>query len=490
MHFAKEEVIGDDQMKHSAVLQVLLSVGLCCASLGSVTLAYADTASSANSGASWSPVVTQAMQYVKMRSDMQLQAPLFIGDGSGEPHTYLAATAQASANEYEVSLQLSTTPLGLNSPALDQGPNTALSFVIGGFGAKAYPSHDQALAQVQVTQHTPSEPGGYVAPDLQQMRASRTYIGDGVWGTVYAAPYDDLLEWREGDWFFQVQDMSASAAHATAASLVAFLHTHLLPETYGMMTVVDAGDGQHTVLSFAQGAIVYTDWDYHDALAAARMAVSMRSYVGAPEQTFPDAISRALTAIQNQVNPTVAVPLAAPRNFLLGPAQWSALQTQWQTASDAYTVSLVKDDPASLTPQLVAQFGAQTFAGSNTALYYVEQMSGPPNFAGLSSQRISLGSGIAGKLYNQLGLVRWHEGLWTLQVEAGTATDDIALAARIAAFLHVHLLPETHGFMWVKDTPAGDFSHLYWTFGDTVYNVYSVSSALQALQMAVSSESY
>lgn len=431
----------------------------------------------------FNPVVSQAMQYVKMRSDIALAAPLFAGNDNDTSRQYLAATVSATADQYQVALQLATTPLGVNSPALFQPPNTGLAQVIGGFGAKQYATSTQALQQVVVSAHTGSTPGGYISPQGQGFRAGRLYLGLGIWSTVFSKFDDVIVEWHEGDWFFQVQDMSVAAAKATAEPMISYLHKYLLPETHGMVTVVDAGDGQHTALSYAVGRIVYTDWDYHHAVSALRMAVTMRPYVGTPEEVFPPIISQAMTTLAD--NPHVGTSLAAPRDFLLSPHDWSGVQTDVQVEPAQYTVSLYQANQ-----EEIASFGAQTYTTNPTALGYIEQSSEPPHFAGMTSQRISLGNGIAGRLYNEMGLVRWHEGLWTLEVEAGSSSSDVALAAQIVAYLHTHLLPETHGMMWVKNTPSNQFSHLYWTFGNTVYNVYSLSSAAQALRMAVSSQAY
>lgn len=438
----------------------------------------------------WNPVVTQAMQYVKMRSDIPLVAPLFAGNGNGDSGEYLAATALATADRYQVGLQLSTKPVGLNSPLLDTTLSTGLAGVIGGFGARQYPTSAQALQQVVVTSHTRTDPEttNYIAPAGQGFHASRIDLGLGIWGTLYSQKYDVLLEWREGDWFFQVQDMSVSAARATAQPMVAYLHDYLLPETHGECIVDDAGDGQHTSLEYAVGNIVYSDWDYHYALSALRLAATMRPYAGSAEEVFPPVISQTMTQLAN--NPHIRIPLAAPRDYLLPPSAWVGAQTTVQTQPDQYTVSLYGGDASAVNQGEIASFGAQTFIGNPSARQYIAQMSGAPNYAGMASQRISLGHGIAGRVYNQMGFVLWHEGLWTLDVEAGSQVADVRLAAQIVTYLHTHLLPETNGMMWVKNTPAGQFSHLYWAYGDVVYNVYSLTSATRALHMAVSSEAY
>ncbi|KUO97312.1 hypothetical protein [Ferroacidibacillus organovorans] len=438
----------------------------------------------------YNPVVTQAMQYVKKRSDIPLMAPLFAGNGNGaRGKAYLAATAFATANQYHVSLQLSKTPVGLNSPVLDQPPNTGLAGLIGGFGATEFNTAAKALQQVEVTPQSVNAHGyGYLNPEAQHLASSRVNLGLGIWSSVYTGRNIALIDWREGEWFFQVQDTRMIFAKGTAMQLVRYLHTHLLPETHGLMTVIDAGDGQHTNLSYAVGNVVYNVWDYHHALSAARMAVSMTPYHGAPEAVFKASISRALTSLQQ--TPTINLPLFAPTDFLMTASEMSAIQVQTQVQKNQYTITLSPSGSKRGDTNPIASFGVQRFTGNPTALQFIKQMSAPPNFAGMTSRAVSLGNGIVGKIYSDLGIVRWHEGLWTFDVEAGSASSDLALAKRMVAYLHTHLLPETHGYMGVKNTPAGHFSHLYWAFGRDVYNVYSVRHAFQAFHMAVSSATY
>ncbi len=477
-------------MKFLRILPSLLITTLACTSvLMPSSDAFAASKRAINRPA-FNPVVTQAMQYVKKRSDIPLVAPLFAGNGNGAlGRSYLAATASATANQYHVSLQLSTTRAGLNSPVLYQPSNTGLAAVIGGFGATEFKTATQALRQVEVTpQSTTSYGFGYINPRAQHLKSSRMNLGLGIWSSVYTGRNTVLIDWREGEWFFQVHDMQMNSAKGAAMQLVRYLHTHLLPETHGMLMMDNAGDGQHTYLSYAVGNVVYNDWDYHHALSAARMAVSMTSYQGAPEAVFPAPISRALTSLQQ--TPTVNLPLFAPTDFLMTAKEMSAAQVQTQAQKDQYTITLSPFASHLGYANPIASFGVQRFMGNPTALQFIKQMSAPPNFVGMTSRVVSLGNGIVGKIYSDLGIVRWHEGLWTFDVEAGSASSDLALAKRMVAYLHTHLLPETNGYMWVKNTPVGRYSHLYWTFGRDVYNVYSVRHTFQAFHMAVSSATY
>ena len=121
----------------------LAGAGLLAAGLLAVTPASAATAPP-----TFNPVVAQAMAYVAARTNLPLWAPTFIGHANGVTRGYMAATSSASSAGYRVSLRVSTTPVGLNSPALYQPANTGLAAVIGGFGAQRVSSANQAIQDV------------------------------------------------------------------------------------------------------------------------------------------------------------------------------------------------------------------------------------------------------------------------------------------------------------------------------------------------------
>lgn len=93
-------------------------------------------------GSPFNSVVWQAMAYVKPRTNLTMEAPTYLP--STRCPCYLAATATASPVGYAVDLQLTTTPVAINSPVIDQPQNSGLAAIIGGFGAKAYGTDLQA----------------------------------------------------------------------------------------------------------------------------------------------------------------------------------------------------------------------------------------------------------------------------------------------------------------------------------------------------------
>ena len=220
--------------------------------------------SSANSSAlDFGPVVQEAMRYIAPRTLVYVEAPAKIP--IGRPGWYLGSSASAAPDGYQVQLQLTTTPLGLNSPHLTKGPNGGL---VGCFGATAFLTDGEAASGLTAAVDW-SEPASSGLKDVS--------LGNGIAGKAWTRDGQTVVEWTEGDWTLQANGAGARAAVAAEASRVAaYLHTRLLPETRGYLTVTAAGDGDHTEIAWQWGATDYDVSDYHSALAAITMAISMR----------------------------------------------------------------------------------------------------------------------------------------------------------------------------------------------------------------------
>lgn len=459
---------------------LILAAGAIAATLAAPTEAIAATVAAGTAAGGWNPVVAQAMRYVQDRTGMTLEAPAYTGNRNGyESGVYLAVTAQAGSRGYAVGLQISTTPASVNSPVLSQPPNTGLAAVLGGFGARTYPSSAQVLSVLSLTPARPEQGNLTAAISMRGTKSRRINLGNGIQGALFDRRGWDVVQWREGEWGFQVNGSYPPGDRALASQVVAYLHTHLLPEAHGLMVVNNAGDGEHTSLSWAYGDTVYNTWDYHHALSAVKMAMSMRPYHAPPAFSVP--VLRAMRSVASRTS----LALQAPRDLGLAAADSGRVTAQANVGRHQYTVSLGSGQAVGLASQ-IGSFGAQAYAQGPAALRQLGQMAQPPQYAGARYRMIPLGNGITGRLYNQLGFVYWREGAWTLTVQAGAAAADTRLAAQVVAYLHAHLLPETHGFMWIKNTPAAEFTHLYWVWGNVMYSVYSVHSARQALRMAVS----
>lgn len=203
------------------------------------------------------------MGYVKTRTTVGLHAPETIP--TPETSEYLAAVATASTNAYHVHLQLTESPMGLNNLNSENGANAGLAHDFGGFGATRYASPSQALASL--------EHGLSVAPDGESPNSVNLPTG------LLAKSWSDgTIQWQEGDWTLQVTDGTTESDLEEAGRMVAYLHTHFLPPTRGIITVANAGDGPHAVIGWQEGSVLYRVSDYHSAIGAIAMAGAMREY--------------------------------------------------------------------------------------------------------------------------------------------------------------------------------------------------------------------
>ncbi|WP_242968629.1 hypothetical protein [Sulfobacillus sp. hq2] len=211
----------------------------------------------------FNPVVMQAMNYVKVHTQVALQAPETIAIPATS--RYLAASATASPTFYRVNLQLTKTPMGLNNPQDDSGVNGGLADVLGGFGATEYGSPSGAAATLHQLL--------YIQPPSSAPQTVN--LGTGLTGTRWNS---GLVEWHEGDWTLEVVGGSVLGDVQKAQEVVLYLHRHLLPETRGVLEVLNAPDGAHTTVIWQEGSVLYQADDYHSATGAMEMAMSMREY--------------------------------------------------------------------------------------------------------------------------------------------------------------------------------------------------------------------
>ena len=226
----------------------------------------------------WSSAVKESMQYVIRRTTIPLFAPTSpIYAPASRGTQKMAAQVVVSPTTYNVHLQWANKTLPLNNPALNQPPNTGLADVIGGFGAKVYATPQSAEEQLSIPSRG-IDPA-YIQPPRNQSGAP-VNLGHGIEGTLYASPSDAMVQWHEGEWTLQVTGTGTQSDIQEAEKLVTYLNTALLPETKGVFGVNLTGDGEHTSAKWVFGNVVYTCSDYHSALQAAKMAVSMRTYPG------------------------------------------------------------------------------------------------------------------------------------------------------------------------------------------------------------------
>ncbi len=216
----------------------------------------------------FNPVVNQAMMTFRGKTFLTLAAPTTIPITGGESHDYLGATTTRSSDSYHVHLQLTSKPLSVNNPAIMGNPNQGLAQDFGGFGLTAYASSSQAEAALEHGLYQPTA----------NSSAESINLGTGILGTAYSSP--GLIQWQEGEWTIQVVGVPSQDT-ALAKRIVQYLHTHLLPETRGVMVVMAAGDGDHTTIAWQAGPTLYRVSDYHHAVGAMEMAMSMESWPSA-----------------------------------------------------------------------------------------------------------------------------------------------------------------------------------------------------------------
>ncbi len=416
-------------------------------------------------------VVTAAMSYIQPRTKIALMAPTYIAQQqSGQ---YLTALVQANATSYSVTIRSLNKPLPINSPDINDPQYNGLAQWMGGFGADKYATLSAAHAALNRSLSYAEHLTGTPHP---------IYLGSGVTGELYNGIYAGTITWHMGTWQFQVNNGNPTANVSVAEAIITQVQNAALPREQGKMVVQNAGDGEHTQLAFLSGTTLMTVANYHSSTDALKMASSIKTYQSSTSKVTAPAMIAAI----NHLSGATAIPLLAPLNLGITAAQGSSMTEQDTASYGHYQVNLsLKSASTSF-----ASFGGQGYVQKPTALSVVQQMAATPSYAGTVSKTVNLGSGIEGTVYSQLGLVKWKEGQWTFDVEAGSSTADVKLSTQIVTYLATHLLPETTGYMWVKNTPVAQFSHFYWASKDILYSISSTSSASIALKMATSMASF
>ncbi|WP_198852602.1 hypothetical protein [Alicyclobacillus sp. SO9] len=86
------------------------------------------------------------------------------------------------------------------------------------------------------------------------------------------------MEWNEGNWKCQVSGSNKSYVINESQKIVSYLHIHLLPKTMGTLGVMQTNGGNHTELHWAIGNVLFAASNYHQAMNAIKMVISMRMY--------------------------------------------------------------------------------------------------------------------------------------------------------------------------------------------------------------------
>ena len=230
----------------------------------------------ASSNERFSPIIKNAMKHVT-KTKMVLLAPTLPDYSPHETREnwYMGAFVQSSANNYLIGLQWTYRQLPINSPALSNPyyTNTGDAGIIGSFGGTQYPSTKAALTQLYRQQRGMAS--AYLSPPAKSKGAT-VDLGNGIQGLAYSSSFNPMVIWHQAKWTLEVTDTALPYDIQEAKKLVTYLHTHKLPPTKGVFGVNIAGDGDHTLAEWALGKVVYSCFDDHSGLEAAKMVVSMR----------------------------------------------------------------------------------------------------------------------------------------------------------------------------------------------------------------------
>lgn len=232
------------------------------------------------SGNPFDPTISEAMQYLRRRSaTFPYMAPTEGGFVPTVPH--LAALATTNARGYTVNLFSSDKRLPINSPILSTAPYEQAGAIVGSFGGTSYASPSTALASLYLS------PAQSIAPAYQpppNVPDTEVYLGKGIYGLEYVNDTatvrvgTPMVVWHEGDWTLEVWDGSVAQDVAHAKKLVGYLHSHLLPETFGVVGENIARDGDHTTVEWVYGNRQYSAFNYRSGLQAVEMAASARVF--------------------------------------------------------------------------------------------------------------------------------------------------------------------------------------------------------------------
>lgn len=231
--------------------------------------------------------VISAMSYIENQSvRMPLMAPTEPQFNPTVSHLAAQSAVAAHGTYYAVNLYATNNKVPLNSSSLSV---LSATDIIGSFGASLYSSASKAQSGLFALQAENS-----IAPPYQptpSLSPKNIDLGNNISGQVYSSSSSSknnqgtpMVIWHESKWTFEVWDGTISADITQAEKIVTYVHSHELPNTYGVFGENIAGDGNHTSAMWVFGSTDYNVFDYHSGIQAAQMAASMR--------TFPDGYSK------------------------------------------------------------------------------------------------------------------------------------------------------------------------------------------------------
>ena len=181
-------------------------------------------------------------------------------------HHVLSAETVSTRNQYAVSFIATVKPYPVNSPLLKLPPNTGLAQLVGDFSGQRYRS--VVAAQGALTDVNPP------ASPPHRMEITPTIQAD-EW------TQEGLVVWHQDGWLVEMNGLAASSVtqviyEQIAQKMVHRLSHTALPAKHGIIIVDVAGDGEHTLVSWRLGRLVYRTSSGFLPSTAIGMAASMR----------------------------------------------------------------------------------------------------------------------------------------------------------------------------------------------------------------------
>ncbi len=164
--------------------------------------------------APWNFVVVQSMARVMKNTSAPLVAPTYIGQSNNSNFPYLTSLTTSTSDEYRVAFHLTSTQVGVDSPDINQPPNTGLAEYVGGFAVTQFPS----------TQNVSLTLKQFVLPMSPQAVQHSVDLGNGIVGKTLSFNGETMSQWYEGKWRCQVVGSSAVDVLQESRQIVEYLH--------------------------------------------------------------------------------------------------------------------------------------------------------------------------------------------------------------------------------------------------------------------------
>lgn len=188
----------------------------------------------------------------------------------------------------------------------------------------------------------------------------------------------------------------------------------------------------------------------------------------------------------------VLAPTWLPQNLSPNPSAVPYVSAEVAAKSFTYFLQLmgtstpypVNSPKIDASQDMIAQISGSSFPSPSAALAHTLL---PVPVPTAPATAVPLGQGSIGYLYTGTrDLVRWHEGLWTIEVKGPDAAEAIQTARLVVQDLRVFFLPPTHGVVVVRDIGGTPYTNVSYVQGADGYSIQTIGHATQALHLAAS----